>query len=379
MKHTKIIATGERIPLIGQGTANVGKNQSVDYEYLIRLGIDKGMTFLDTAECYFDGKSEEIIGNAINEIRDKVFLCTKVSSENLSFNEVLKSAERSLKRLQTDVIDLYLIHWPNYKINITETMDAFEKLFCEKKVRYFGLSNFSPIEMREIYDNIQHYNFGGFVFNQIEYNVFDRYAENIVSYCQNHKMEVMSYCPLNRGLVSHKGKGEEVLNNLSKKYNRSVYQISLNWISSKNVISIPSSSNYNHTVENSESLDFDMSSEDIDLLNREAKGDILYVSPYSIKAIKDGYGNRSVYYTKEEAIKNNLNFCPSPVDFANFLLTLNEEDLKAIKPVRVFLNQDKDSDKYLYNLYEGRIRYWAWIIAFENNKEIPIYIIKGKK
>ena len=359
MKYTQIGKYS--VPLIGQGCASIGEDSSVDYVRNVREGIVHGLSLIDTAEVYGDGESEKVIGKAIKGLRDTVFICTKVSPNHLSYKDILLSADNSLKRLGTDVIDLYQIHWPNDDVNIDEIMDAFEHLHETKKVRYFGVSNFLPTDFEKI--NIRELNF---VTNQIEYNLFDRFAEKgIIPYFDSLGMKTISYSPLNRGDV-----GGDVMNALSEKYGKTVSQIALNWLSSNGIISIPASSNIDHIMENASSCDFEMDKDDLDLITDKVRGEITYVNTSQIVVADGGYGGHKVYYTKEEALENKYDFCPSPKDIASVFLSASEDQLSYIKPVRVMDENGK------LNLYEGRIRYWAWTIAFGDDRPIPIYIVK---
>ena len=135
--------------LIGQGCMGIGgefekdDTQQVEHVRALQYGIDLGLNFLDTAEIYSDGYSEELVGRAVKGNRDRVFISTKFSPENSSYKDVLKAAEGSLRRLNTDYIDLYQAHWPNPKISVAETMAAMEKLLADGKIRQIGLSNLS--------------------------------------------------------------------------------------------------------------------------------------------------------------------------------------------------------------------------------------------
>jgi hypothetical protein len=199
--------------------------------------------------------------------------------------------------------------------------------------------------------------------------LFDRSAENgIITYFENLGIKIISHSSLNRGNI-----GDNILDGLSRKYNRTIYQISLNWIASRNIISIPSSSNIKHIIDNSHSCDFEIEKDDLDLITNRVMAKISYINVFNINMADQGFGNHKIYYAEKEALDNKYNFCPSPKDMANFLLSLNSYQLNLIKPVRVIDDGDK------LNLYEGRIRYWGWRIAFGDTVPIPVYIIKRGK
>ena len=158
MRYVKLGKTMTEIPVIGQGCMGIGGYLSRDTTHdawslhALKIGIDLGMTFLDTAEGYGSGHSEELVGQAVQGIRDKICIATKVSPENLSYNDVISAAEGSLRRLRTDYIDLYQIHWPNPTIPVSETIRALERLLHDGKIRNIGLCNFSLREIKEMAD-----------------------------------------------------------------------------------------------------------------------------------------------------------------------------------------------------------------------------------
>lgn len=329
----------------------------------LKLGIDLGMTFVDTAEGYGAGHSEELVGQAVRGIRDKVFIATKVSPENLSFDSVIKAAEGSLKRLNTDYIDLYQIHWPNPSMPISGTMKAMERLIHDGKIRHIGVSNFSIREVKEASDALAPHEIDSI---QVEYNLFDRsIEEHILSYCEQKNIMTIAYSPLDQGRV---GQTKE-LQSIADKYNKTIAQITLNWlISHPTVIAIPKASGEKHVRENAGATDFQLSEEDFKRINHLLESKYVFVPVDRIKVSAEGEGNRKVYQTVEDAVTNPLGFVPSPSDLAQ---SLKHGDF--LKPVRLIPTRDT-SGKYDYDLIEGRIRYWAWVIAHSGKSPIPAYI-----
>ena len=188
---------------LGQGCMGIGGeftrevNNDVDYISALRLGVDLGLTFLDTAEVYGGGHSEELIGRAIRGIRSKVFIASKFSPENSSYKNVLEAAERSLTRLKTEYLDLYQVHWPNPKIPVCETMAALEKLVQDGKILNIGVSNFSKLQMIEAQQCLVTTKI---ISNQVEYNLFDRFIENdIYPHCMSNNSTLIAYSPLEKG------------------------------------------------------------------------------------------------------------------------------------------------------------------------------------
>jgi diketogulonate reductase-like aldo/keto reductase len=365
-KHTKI-------PAIGQGCMGIGGYLSKESLHddnqikALRLGIELGMTFLDTAEAYGNGHSEEIVGRSVEGIRDKVFIGTKVSPEHLSYDALLRSAEGSLRRLKTDYIDLYQVHWSNPKIPISETMRAMKRLLKAGKIRYVGVSNFSLKELKEAQAAISE---DEIVSAQVEYNLFDRTIENsILPYCEREGITTIAYSPLDQGKIASGDKRIEALQMIANKYNQTMVQVALNWlISHPSVIAIPKATNPAHIKENAAAADFELSGEDFKKISEIFAQECVYVPTDRIRVIMGGQGNRQVYHTLEAAIENKLGFVPSPVDLAHDI-----REGEVLKPVRVIRSTDK-TGKYDYDLTEGRIRYWAWVIAYSGEKPIPVYI-----
>ena len=364
--------TGIIIPAIGQG-ANIGPfYEEALYERNIRYGIDSGLTFIDTSEAYMNGISETIIGNAIKSVRDNVILSTKVSSDNLRYDDIIKSAENSLKRLQVEVIDLYQIHWPNSSVDILDSMRAFDKLYKDGKIKNVGVSNFLPFEIDKTFH--KKYSFGGIVSNQIEYNLYDRFAERYsIPYCREHNITVISYCPLNRGEHFKNKEISSLISNIANKYGKTISQIFLNWIVSHDgVIAIPFSNNTEHIKQNAEASDFVLDEVDFNLINDKIFGKIEHCNIKDIRVAKEVFTNSEVYLNRKEAVGNNLNFSPSPQDLADFLSDLTDKQIEMVKPIKVAISKNPN---YKYDLIEGGIRYWSWVLAFGEEKEIPLYII----
>lgn len=353
-----------RLPAIGQGMGDYSWND--DNIEIIRKGIDLGMNFIDTAEGYDKGRSEEIVGKAIEDIREKVIIGTKFSSEHSSYDDIIKAADRSLHRLKTDYIDLYQLHWPNPSIPLKETMSAIERLIEEGKVKYIGMCNLSLRELQKAQSVLTNEKI---VSLQIEYNLFDRIIEkDIIPFCDQNKIMIIAYSPLDQGRIVDGNIRRSLLENIAIKYNKTISQIALRWLISKpSVVAIPKAKNIAHIKENASSADFDIDKKDIRYIDITFKRPIIKVSPDRIRVSVQGQGNRLVYQTIEESRENKLDYVPSPIDLSKSII---EDD--NIKPVRLIKTLDT-TGKYDYDLVEGRIRYWAWVIAY-NNVPIPSYI-----
>ncbi len=357
------------IAAIGQGCMGIGgelsaqsaqNQQQVD---ALRLGIELGMTFIDTAEVYGGGHSEELVRLAIRGVREGVFVATKFSPKNNSYHGVLQAAEGSLRRLGTEYLDLYQVHWTNPSIPIEETMKALSLLVRQGKVRHIGVSNFSVPELHKARSALSDLDISS---NQVEYNLFDRFIEKrILPYCIEHRISVIAYSPLDKGRV---GQGKTILKELADKYGKTEAQIVLNWlIQQPQVIAIPKASNPLHVRENAAAADFDLEQQDVVRIWREFSPEPALIETDAICVSLEGEGSRKVYQTLQQALDNNLNFVPSPRELA--------QDMKSgepIKPVRLIPSGDA-SGRYKYDLIEGRIRYWAWVIA-HGERPIPALI-----
>ena len=248
--------SGTQISEIGQGTWAYRRGPEA-----LRAGIACGATHVDTAEMY---GTEPAVGKAIADIREKVFLATKVSPQHLHYNDVLRAAEGSLSRLNTKVIDLYMIHWPNGRIPIQETMHAMEDLVKQKKIRYIGVSNFSLEELKDAKEALSS---NQIVSNQVEYNLQNRDAEKeLIPYCKSQGITIVAYSPLTRGQVSRRK--DEVLEKIAAKYAKTKAQVVLNFLTrEENVVAIPKTDRIDHARENCEASGWRLAEEDLKLID----------------------------------------------------------------------------------------------------------------
>jgi len=369
-------STKTKIPSIGLGTGtgfkDIGKKRNQELIYILQKALDLGINFIsegknlfiDTAEIYFDGNAEKLIGKAFKKSRNRVFIATKFLPQHSSYKEVLKAAEGSLKRLQTDYIDLYQIHWPNPAVSIEETLTALENLVKTGKVRYIGVCNFSLRQLKEI----RKYSKLPVVSLQTEYNLLERSIEkHLLPFCETNKITVIAYTPLNSGNFLKKQEYLEIFSNLSEKYKKTTSQIILNFlISHPTVIAIPATTEIHHLEENATSADFILEKKDIQLLTKMFTAKIINIDTKKIKVASKS--DNSIYKTVEEAIANKLNFFPSPLVLSG---DIKKGDF--LKPVRVKKIKRAESN-FEYELLGGRIRYWAWVIANRGKKPIPAII-----
>ena len=274
MEFKRLGKTQVEIPVLGLGTWGIGGFSSRhlggegDAARALQLGIELGMSFIDTAEVYANGHSEEVVAQAVSGARETVFIATKVSAENLSFERVLRSCESSLKRLKTNYVDLYQVHWPNPSAPITETMKAMEQLVGEGKVRNIGVSNFSVQQTREAQDALSKIDL---VSNQVEYSLVERSVEeDLLPYCTKEHITIIAYSPVARGKIPSGGRGDKwrTLDDIARKYAKTTAQVALNWLIAKEpVVAIPKAASLQHVRENVGAVGWNLSREDHDALS----------------------------------------------------------------------------------------------------------------
>ncbi len=266
MKLKELGSTGVMLPEISLGTWKYRAGP----EPLV-YGIELGANFIDTAEIY---RTEDIVGEALTGKRDKVFLATKVAGDHLSYDDVIAAADRSLKRLKTNRIDLYQIHWPNPDIPIRETMRAMEELVDSGKVRYIGVSNFDAHEMEEAQSSLKKNKIAS---NQVIYNLEERGIEReVIPYCERHKITILAYSPLAQGALANSANlGREkadAVKKVSEATGKTAAQISLNWCLTKPIVmAIVKAANKDHVKDDCEVSDWRLSAEHVELLNKAFK------------------------------------------------------------------------------------------------------------
>jgi len=235
----------------------------------LRRGLELGACLIDTAEMY---RTENVVGQAIQGQRERVFIATKVSGDHLRADAVLRAAEGSLRLLGIDVIDLYQLHWPSARVPLKETMQAMETLVDRGQVRYIGVSNFSLRELRAAQEVMTKY---PIVSNQVLYNLNRREIErDLLPYCQQHQMTILAYTPLDDGRLATRSRfrpsqGERVLEQIATETQKSLAQVALNWCTAHpNVIAIPKSNSVERTVENCQASGWRLSPAQMQMLDQ---------------------------------------------------------------------------------------------------------------
>lgn len=258
------LLSGEHAPAFGMGTWKMGEDPAAHAEELatLRLGLDLGANLIDTAEMYGSGLSEKLVGEAISGRRDEVFLVTKVLPQNATRKKTLLACEKSLQRLGTEHIDLYLLHWRG-GVPLAETIEAFKLLQKAGKIRHFGVSNFDVEDMRQLHEEASG---AEAQTNQVLYNLSRRGIEwDLLPWLHEHRMPVMAYSPIEEARLLRIPE----LKDFAQRHEMKPAQVALSWLLSReNVIVIPKTSQRERLVENLESLEHPLTAEQLSELDR---------------------------------------------------------------------------------------------------------------
>lgn len=262
--RTTRLPGGDDVPVLGQGTWGMGEKPSRRTAEVtaLRLGLDLGMTLIDTAEMYGDGGAEEVVGEAFAGRRDEVFIVSKVLPTHASRLGVVTACDHSLRRLRTDRIDLYMLHW-RLGTPLAETVAGFEALKAAGKIRHWGVSNFDTADMIELAGvsdgrNVQT--------DQVLYNLRRRGIEHdLLPWCRERAIPVMAYSPVEQGVLAGDGR----LARIADRYGVTRAQLALAWVlREEGVIAIPKASNPDHVRENRAALDIRLAPADLQELDR---------------------------------------------------------------------------------------------------------------
>ena len=252
---------GEKLPVLGQGTWRMGEDASkrAAEAAVLRLGIDLGMTLIDTAEMYGDGGAERVVGAAIVDRRDDVFIVTKFYPQNATRERMTAACERSLRRLGTDRIDLYLLHWRG-DVSLKETLSGFDDLLRAQKIRYAGVSNFDVADMDELArlkDGLARV-----VTNEVLYNLERRGVEwDLIPWMRKRHRPVIAYSPIEEGLLAHP---HPVLKAVAERHDATPAQVALTWVIREDgVIAIPKAARMAHVRDNRGAADIRLTKRDL--------------------------------------------------------------------------------------------------------------------
>lgn len=267
--RTTLLPTGEPMPVLGQGTWRMGEEPSRRQSEVaaLRLGLDLGMNLIDTAEMYAEGGAEEVVGEAIAGRRQEVFVVTKVYPHNATRRGAIKSCEQSLRRLRTDYVDLYLLHWRG-DVPLRETLGAFQLLKRDGKIRAYGVSNFDVADMEEAYrlpggDQI--------ATNQLLYSLKYRGMEwELLGWSRSRRIPIMAYSPVGHNPAEQKRMfGNPTVKAVASRHDVQPAQVALAWsLRHPDIIAIPKASRPEHIRENRVAHDIKLTSRDIEELDQ---------------------------------------------------------------------------------------------------------------
>ncbi|MCS0494373.1 aldo/keto reductase [Ancylobacter sp. MQZ15Z-1] len=263
MSSKVVLPGGEKVPQLGIGTWMMGERASARKEEIesVRLGVELGMKLVDTAEMYGEGACESFLGEALAGLRDEVFLVSKVYPHNASRAGVIAACERSLKRLNTDRLDLYLLHWRG-GTPLAETIIGFEHLKTEGKIRHWGVSNFDTDDMNELYETPGG---EGCAVNQVLYNLTRRGPEfDLLPWLEEQAIPLMAYSPIEQGRIKTSG----VLAEIAARHGVTPFQVALAWVlRNPNNIVIPKASRPAHMRENAGAREVKLDAQDFAALD----------------------------------------------------------------------------------------------------------------
>jgi len=250
------------VPVIGQGTWEMERDRAAAVAAL-RRGLDVGMTHLDTAEMYGAGAVERLVGEAIAGRRDEVFLASKVLPDNASRRGTVQACERSLARLRTDHLDLYLLHWPGDH-PLEDTVEAFEALRAAGKVRAWGVSNFAAGELAEV---VRIAGPGRVACNQVLYHLRERAIEHeVMPFCARHGIAVVAYSPFGSGRFPAR---DRTLRAIAEHHGATPYQVALRFlVRDPNVFAIPKAARAGHAAENAAAAELQLTDDDVRRIER---------------------------------------------------------------------------------------------------------------
>jgi diketogulonate reductase-like aldo/keto reductase len=261
--------TNVEVPVIGQGTWMIEGDPDREKRAVetLRVGLDLGLTHIDTAEMYGEGRVEQLVAEAIVGRRDEVFLASKVLPSNASYQGTLKACENSLRRLRTDRLDLYMLHWPG-RHPIEETMRAMEKLIERGLIRFAGVSNFDVEELQGAADSLEDQRLAC---DQVLYHLEDRGIEvRLLPQCAHEQIAIVSYSPFGHGkFPGVHSVGGRLLAEIAERHGRTPRQVALNFlIRHPNVFAIPKTTHPDRVKENAGAVGWKLSAQETDAIDR---------------------------------------------------------------------------------------------------------------
>ncbi len=360
------------VSCIGAGTIGAGIRETASFTSIktrlrsLDLAFDLGVNFFDVGESYEDGFTEEIIGRFSKGKRTKIIIGTKFSPQNASQKKIIDSLEGSLRRLRTDYIDLYQMHWLSPDIPLEETMGALNKLQTQGKIKYIGMGNCTI----DIVSKANSYLDKNFIStNQIKLNLYKRPTLIEKDYFEKSlKMRLINiaYGILGQGKIKINNKISKVINPLCEKYNANQYQILIAWVLNfSNTMVLTRSMNSEHLKSNVAASNIILEKNDVDLISAASENKIQNILVRDIIVLnKDADYSHKIYTNLGAAINNEFGLYPDVLSISKEIQTSMQFD-----PVELIQHGD------YYSLVQGRMRFWAWIYMYGEDSYIPSVII----
>ncbi len=360
--------TGLRVGAVGQGTTRMGDRAARSADRIasrvrtLRLGVELGMNLIDTAEIYGGGHAEEVVAEAIRGIRSEVVLASKFLPEHSGRDDVIRAADASLRRLETDYLDLYQAHWPNPLVPMDETLAGLARLVEQGKVRYVGLSNVTVPEIaavRALSSTLP------IVAVQSEYSLVARDPEaELLPYCGAAGITVLAYSVLS-GVPAVLAAGQRrPLDEIAARYGVTTSQVMLAWVLRQpGVVALVKAADERHTRENAAAMELVLDGSHLDAIDAAFRPQRSAVPAGALQI-----GERYVvtpYRTAAEAFRNPLDLVPAPR-----LVAANIERGHVLRPLRVVAAAGGG-----YDLVDNQVLYWGWVIANGRDAPIPVTIV----
>ena len=331
----------------------------------LEFAYSKKINFFDTAEVYENGESEKILGNFIKDKRSHVFLSSKFSTKNKTKKNITNACENSLKRLNTDYIDLYQLHWPNPEANFKEQIEALGYLHLKKKIRYIGLSNCNLDQITYAKSILKNKLYS----HQDKLNLISRpcdFKKNYLKILNKIGVKNIAYGIFGQGFLEFNKKATTFLNDITNKYNVSLNQLIINWVSNydREGLILTNSLNETHIKSNCEALNFKILKTDLNRINKFFKPKKIFLPLKKIKVVNwDIDKSHKIYTSLDQAKKNKYDLKPSLEGLV--------EEIKStgFKPIEV-----KKIKNYYYVL-QGRMRFWAFIDLYKKKSTIPAIVV----
>jgi len=363
--------SSESIPAIGIGTTGMGTAEHHDRAYIDRritsllYGIDRGLTFIDTAALYGGGFSETILGEALGDRRRGCFLASKFYPYNhYSAGQVREAVLGSLRRLRTSHLDLIQVHWPNPHADTAEIFGGLDELVREGLVRYVGVSNYCG---QELVQAQHHFGATRIVSNQYEFNLL---GHSILEDMRRHDLDtlLLAYSPLNQGRLASSPRQRQVIEEIASIRNARPAQVVMAWVlSHRGVGAVARASSIDHVDDLLRAMELGLDDDECGAITAAGSGPPIAVDPVDIELI--GTPWRAPYLTLDQAIENALDLIPSPRALADRLLAGALE-----MPIRLWTKPGGGYVIDSYDPFDQIKKFWAWVIA-RPGQPMPAYLM----